>query len=356
MKALAVCNHPGGARVVLPVVETFLNQKSKIEFDLFLTRHSAPIFGRLTCAVRQNICEETIMETDIETIPLQEYAFIVTGTSIHGNLEKTFIKQAKKKSVATFSILDHWCEYTARFCNTKGFLDAVPDVIFVPDIFASDDLETIGVDSSHIQISGHPAFDDLSRIKALFDLHKRKLIFDLLGLEMSSEMVVFVSEPVSSDYGYKRLTYSESTVLRSVLDILQQIDYQIRPQLVVKMHPREDPDKFAMLLRDFPSLKIKTVDPSVDRYDLMLSAKLILGIDSIMLLEASILGVSAHSVQIGYHDDSFIGLRLGWVQKVKDDRQLLDLMLKNIKHNVPVRKLSLAREEIFRRINSSIHC
>ena len=324
-RILVVCNHPGGAHVVNAVLDYFFEHHPEFEFDLCLTLHSKKVFRSLNKKINQTIYNEEISFTDTKNILWKDYKCVLLGTSIAGNIEKIFIQQARNNNITTFSILDHWCNYEDRFELEVGTLDALPDMLFVPDNLASLDLQEIGVDRSYIYISGNPAFDKIKKIKEEFSDMYKKHIFDSLSIDYKSSICTFVSEPVSVDHFSKKLNYSEFTILENICNVLEQVDIKNRLSLIIKLHPREDKDKFDEIISKYKALNIKISPSSVDRYHLVQSSKFVLGIDSIMLLESTLLEVPTYSVQIGYQDESFIGIRLGMVNVIFDKLELLKL-------------------------------
>ncbi len=313
LKGLVVCNHPGGARAVLPVVESFIEGESRIVFDLVLTDNAFPLFNLPIRFARKEFFSEEVSPETGDEIDLHPYAFVLAGTSISGNLEKTFIRKAREQGIPAFSILDHWCEYEARFREGSGQLNAIPNVIFVPDQIARQDLLDRGVQDQQIIVSGHPAFDVARTAAARFTKERRDDILRHFKLEDTPGYLLYVSEPVEADHQGKGLRYSEFSILEMVCRTLLRLDEKARLPLVLKLHPRENPSKFEDLLKGYQGLTVSSVKDEIDRFELLLSAKLILGISSLLLLEAAVLGLPVHCIIPGDAGKTFIGVRLGCV-------------------------------------------
>lgn len=325
-KVLAVCNHPGGTRVLLPVIESFLDKKPDSFFDLVLTHSSFPLFNLSIRNTHKTIVNEDVSPEDYEKLDLHEYAFVLAGTSISGNLERSFVRKAREQGVPSFSVLDHWCEYHVRFQGTDGHLNAVPDVIFVPDKIAKNDLLGIGIPEWQIVVTGHPAFDVAIKVAEDFSEIKRSKVLQRLGLKDAMNYVLFVSEPVEADHGSKDLGYSEFTLLDRTCRTLLQLELETRLPLIIKLHPREDTSKYDSVLREYNTLKIISVKDEIDRFDLVLSAKLVLGITSLLLLEAALIGLPVYCIIPGDGARSFIGVRLGWVKEIHHEDDLKALL------------------------------
>ena len=313
---------------MFPVVERMLESFQELSFELWLTKHSFAVEGLVSGRVTRVLREAQVDDHEIEKLDPQAYRFVLTGTSIDGNIESAVTRRARQQRVPVFAILDHWSEYGRRFGEQEGELTAVPDVVFVPDGRARDDLARLGVPDDRLIVSGHPAFDRLAEVRSRFSDEVQRMVLKDLDVPESPGIAVFVSEPVSADHADKRLNYSEFSVLRSILMALRLLPSDVRPCLILKLHPREGQGKFAAVLREFPDVKAKAAPPSIDRYTLLMASNVVLGIDSIMLLEASVLGAKAFSVQVGYTDDGCIGAHTGQVQLIRDAGTLGDLLRK----------------------------
>jgi hypothetical protein len=325
-KALVVCNHPGAARAVLPVVEKMIETMPGLCFKLLLTRHSLSLAELPSDRARTELREEMVSADEYGAMDLHEYRFVLTGTSIKGNLEASVIRKARSQRVPVFTVLDHWCDYGARFGEADGQLTAIPDVIFVPDAIAQTDLLHLGVPGAHIVVSGHPAFDRLAGIRVRFSEGRRRQILDTLDLSGTSRVVLFVSEPMAADHAANALGYSELTVLREICTALAQLPAASRPPLLIKPHPREAPDSFDGVLRAFPDLTTRIVNAHIDRHELILASSLVLGIDSVMLLEATVLGTATFSVQIGESNPHCVIAASGRISVIRDFETLVALL------------------------------
>jgi len=329
LKALVVCNHPGGARVVLPVIESLMEKEPEMFFDLILTDNAFPIFGLPPESAQKGLVKENLSIAAYDNLDLHPYSFVLAGTSISGNLEKSFVSKAREQNVPVFSVLDHWCEYNVRFKDEEGRLNAIPDIIFVPDEIARHDLLDMGVPGQQIIISGHPAFDVARKAAEGFSKERREAVLRCLS-RGCQEYVLFVSEPVEDDHGDKNLGYSEFSILDGLCHSLSQLEEEAHISLVIKLHPREHESKYDSVVRKYRGLNIISVKDEIDRFDLMLSAKLVLGISSMFLLEAAVLGLPAYCIAPGTEGASFIGVKLGWVSHLESEAALAALLKQSI--------------------------
>ncbi len=322
-KALAVCNHPGGARAILPVIKEFIDKDDSLEFDIFLTINSLNIFKGFKKNIKIFMLTEIFDKSKIVNLTFESYIFALASTSISGNLEKEFIKLLRKRKIPTFSVLDHWCDYKNRF----GFdLEAVPDIIFAPDSNAKNSLLNMGINSSRIVISGHPAFDNFPELRNSFSLKDKAKILNTLGLE-SSNFITFSSEPVTLDHDVEKLGYSEISVLSQLCQTLMAIGSSA-PHLVIKPHPRENSIKIRELVKNF-NISCTIVE-EIDRHKLMLSSKAVFGMDSLFLLESSKLNIPTYSIQIEWDFPSVIDFSNYNVSIIKNEIKMKSAILNPI--------------------------
>ena len=321
-RALVVCNHPGGARSVLPVVDAMLRAEPKLSCELWMTEHSYALADVPPERVNKRSWSETIDEGAPDLRWVDDARFVLTGTSISGNLETTVIRRARAGGIPVFSVLDHWADYGRRFRIEDGRLTAVPDVIFVPDDSAREDLLGYGVPPDRLIVLGHPAFDHLGDVRISFSEEVRDRVLGELGVSPLRGAVVFVSEPVVADHGHIDNRCSEEAILRVILEALRALPDAVRPALVVKLHPRERHGTFDDLLSLYPDVMAVVAPLSMDRYHLLLASNLALGIDSIMLIEAAALGVRAFSITAGAAKAAAVCTRTGLVGQVADSQAL----------------------------------
>lgn len=239
----------------------------------------------------------------------------LVSTSIEGSLEISATRQFLGQRVPVACVLDHWGEFERRFEPS-----ALPDLLFVPDDVCADELARWGAPVNRLRSHGHPALDGLVNKKELFDFDRESRLRASLGLSEGQAFAVFVSEPCSEDHGGGALDGYEFRVL----DFLLEGWRDSKMSLFVKLHPREQQAKYDALLAGHGPL-VKVVAPTVDRYDLVLAARLVIGIDSMLVIEAAYLGLPAYTVNLGGTDT--IPARLGLAKPISDERELRNAVL-----------------------------
>ncbi|TGN18253.1 polysialyltransferase family glycosyltransferase [Leptospira idonii] len=322
MKGLITFNHPGGKNVVLPVVSFLLNQHPDLQLDFAITSESSGLEEEFKERVHAYCLPENVSSEDLRSLDWNQYQFVLSGTSISGNLEKTVVREATRLKIKSYSIVDHWCNYLFRYEEKEGSFDSVPDIIFVPDDLAKVEMESFGFDQSKIISSGHPGLGSLEKKIHKLTSEDKNRIHKNLKLESGWEFAVFVSEPISQDE-HSDSEIDERTVIQDFL--IQQLSWltQNRIQLFIKLHPRDDQKKYS-------DLPIEVIPTHLDKFEIIQSARFVIGIDSMLLLESSLLNVPTFSLCSLVSGKLSIGERLSWVKSFHPDQREKLLSLNDV--------------------------
>jgi hypothetical protein len=130
LKILLVCHDAGGANILFSLVEKY---QSNFDWRLVCAGPAKVIFSPLKTLKNFQPGNSQRIERTLNSFKPD---LILTGTSGKSNLEKIFIKIAKKNNFKTASFLDHWCNYLDRFGNYHSWKKNLPDFILVGDQWA----------------------------------------------------------------------------------------------------------------------------------------------------------------------------------------------------------------------------
>lgn len=286
MKILFVANNPGGFRAMLPVIHQLEDASVAITPAL-----------RNLASIRQKtlFVDPDIKKEKIETfLKATKPRVVITGTSVKNGsgsqVENLFRLSSKKLKIPSVTILDHWCNYSDRF-TTKEKCDALPDVICVMDKRAEREMMEEGFGKNILAVTGQPAFDELfQKIRPSLATLRKKI---RKRYEPQGRRVIgFVSEPVLQDHGWIR-GYDEKSVLEDILRLMEH-DFS-KSVLWIKLHPREPRGKYALLLKKYAGVRAYEIDESP--YDFIAGCDRIVGMTSILLLQARLLGRCVASYQ-----------------------------------------------------------
>jgi hypothetical protein len=204
---------------------------------------------------------------------------------------------SRKLNIPVWAYVDSWWCFEERFKSPDAAsFNHTPDIIAAPDQFAAQGL--INATLPSVKVLGSPHFQWLANLKS------PKVRLDLLA-DQNEIMVVFVSQPLETFLG-NTWGFTEKTVLTSVFDGLERLPVYLkkRVKLVLVPHPEEDEKELAQTAEKFPlSWTIQKEDRD---YSLTRSADLIIGMFSILLTEAVILGRPVLCLQPGLKKEDML--------------------------------------------------
>ncbi len=265
-KAIFLAHDPGGADVIWPVFDRFpvsLEEKQFWAIGPAGERHKeyqkekTHVLDNLTQMLREN-----------------KIQLLVTGTSWGDHTECYCIKACHEHGVKTISILDYWSNYANRFKVDSGEY-IWPDAYLVMDELAREEAIADGVPERLLHITGHPGLDRYAQQRDLMRHDKRTRLGNVL----------FLSQPLFTLYGMS-LGYNEYTVT----DDLKEMCEKLKLKLSIKFHPKDTQD----FCDKYGDLKI---DGDLD--DLMVQFDCVVGMSTMGLLHAVLLGVPVISYQPG---------------------------------------------------------
>jgi hypothetical protein len=276
----------GGARAILPVA----GLAHKIGHQVSGMRHG-PFFAEAPMAWTWDTPARFM---DPEFWPDGPDALIY-ATSVADFAAIDAARVAREAGCPLIHVLDNWSSYKHRLATSDG-LELVPDCYAVMDDIAKTDALAGGVPGRVLQITGHPGLAKLVDEASRF------------GTNRTGEVlrVLFVSEPALTDSGGPQASgwrgYDEVEVSRLVatkLGLLAKVNPAIAIRIAVAPHPREDRGEVAARwahLCNEHLLDYELVEPDHVRATLH-GADCVLGMTSILLYEAWLLGIPVLSLQ-----------------------------------------------------------
>ena len=228
---------------------------------------------------------------------------LLTATSVNGlDRERDAITTARRLGVPSLALLDFWSNYRLRFIDQDGRLN-LPDRIAVMDALAADEMVAAGLPADRLEITGQPAFDGLAARLAAFSSGRREQLRRELGLATGDCLVLYVSQPFAAIYGSpaqarETMGFTDEEVLALSVRTLVALAERRHRRIVmaIRRHPRE----FETMPPVAQPEWFRAVNwGGVEKAEAVLSADLVLGMNSILLLEAVQLGQIVVSVQPG---------------------------------------------------------
>lgn len=282
---------PGGFNAIAPVIKK-LEKDRRFSVAVILAKHAC-LFAK----------EQNIKYSDADKTPFDITGadLIFTGTSFGDSIEKRIILAAKAKNIPTISIVDFWTDYIPSFSDSEtGNFRYLPDYILAVDEIMKRDMTRTGFPPDKIFITGNPYFDSFSKKPV------RKT---------DENLVAFFSQPFSeiykdSDRDYKDCSmFDEVKIFEDIVEIMEKIDSN--KKITINFHPRTKKfDKFDKIIRN-SKLNIRK-EKELYNKDLIEKSGIIVGINSVVLFQAAMMGKKVLSYQPGLKGPDFlISNRLG---------------------------------------------
>lgn len=231
---------------------------------------------------------------------------VLTGTSENRkSMGLSLIDESRKRGVVSAAVIDMQVNAALRFKGEgDSSLTHMPDWLLVPDVGTVEAFQQLGYPASNIIECGHPHFDRVLEIRDklkgedLSSIRKRVLDSPLHG----KSLVVFVAEPTSilnpglleyseqyTFMGRGKSRHRTHIVLDEFLDALEAARKAVF--LVVRLHPKNSLDEFAQYKTDVDSFS-----SGGNPLELIWAADLVVGMSSMLLQEATIMGKRCLSI------------------------------------------------------------
>jgi hypothetical protein len=298
---VSVCGDPGGANAVAAVLKV-LETDGRLDLAPYAYNEGVEVLNRQ--GIRSRPLPAAIDAAwTLRRLEEDRPALVFTGTSHNGrDCEKLFISTARGLGIRSLAVLDFWSNYAVRFSDDRGALTALPDSIAAMDQRAKSEMIAAGIPGDIILVTGQPAFDALPGIREAFSAARKSEIRRSLGLAEGDRFVLFASQPLKRFYPDVQAPshpgYDEHLVLSEVIRALESIaaEESLKIFLLVRPHPRENVVDF----NGYASREIRLkVSAEGNGRELAMSSDLVVGMNSVFLMEACYLDNVVLSLQPG---------------------------------------------------------
>lgn len=232
-------------------------------------------------------------------------AVLVTGTSEFADcMGLKTIDAARRAGVPSIAVIDMAANAAGRFRGGGvNPLQHAPDWLAVCDDATGDSFRALGFPENKIVVCGHPHFDWIrDRVRKLARAGRaaaRQRHFAAAG---DRHVMVFVAESVdriepafsrrSPEYtlhGRGSSDYRTAIVLEEILDAVAAM--RPKPYIVLRLHPKNQADEFAAYRGE-----VDMFSAGGDPVSVVWAADSVVGMTSMLLVEAQILGVPTLSI------------------------------------------------------------
>lgn len=282
---------PGGAEVLIPVIK-LLKQNNGYKITVCSYGYALERFNL------ENISYELISPiTENDNTLFEQYKpkiIITSATSLpyKDMSEKYLWSNAKFYNITTIAFIDQWQNFAIRFSGIEKneTLKFQPDYINAINKDGFDEMKSLGFNQNILMQWGQPY---------LSGLHEKQKNIDcfLLKKELNiadEKVLLFVSEAIKENYSNTR-GYDQYTVLDLFLTKIQL--YNENFTIIIKLHPKDNLQKFNNILNKFEDLRIIIITNEYTPIETISLSDIVIGMTSIMLIEAFILDKVVFSYQ-----------------------------------------------------------
>ncbi len=241
--------------------------------------------------VAKEIYQKYIKEYIVQEKPLfYSKDTVVTGTSgLNSDYEMGIIKQAKEKNVKyTITIIDNITNFDMRF---------ILDNKIISSEFLADEIWVFqkNFKTNILEIQKRIVYKEDVYIKFLQDIYTQNipLANHKIIQKYKNNYIVILTEYLYELYGLE-FGFTEYDMLENILQSIEKLHLNI--PILLKLHPRENSNKFNIILRKYSSLNI--FKDNYNTHELIYYSKLIFGINSSVFKESTILNKPTYSIQI----------------------------------------------------------
>lgn len=215
------------------------------------------------------------------------------------------VEEARRRGITSVGFVDMAVDASLRFSGRSGNpLEFAPEYLIVPDKFTHEAFQNLGFPSKQIVMCVHPAYDRVRKRAREFAKHDIiALRVQLLGLNPAPRPVwLFAAEHVDG-CEYRRMHHGPgyslngrgnsnrrtNIVLEEVLDTAALMNP--RPFVILRLHPKNTREEFSNYISEVDFMSI-----GGDPMDLVWISDLVIGLSSMLLMEAAHMGRPTLSV------------------------------------------------------------
>lgn len=301
---------PGAVNYFIPLVDEL--ESRCMPYRIYAAGHAMALLAQRGI---------TLFKASLDSVEdfLDHPSLVVVGTSENPDtLAFDFIAWAKKHGVHSVAIVDSGVNAAHRFRGrTAEPLFHAPDYLLVPDDWSADEYTKLGFERGRLFVVGHP-MQDRVRIKEPRDVVRARVLPPHV---LDRFVLVFVSE-ISTGLNPQQYQKSESytlhgrgmstlrtgIVVEELLDAVDGLEVEgvERPYMILRRHPKETEQDLKDLAQEFDAVSM-----AGDPLELVYAAGLVVGMSSILLNEAHLLGAKTLAVVPRAEE-------MGWLPSVRN--------------------------------------
>jgi hypothetical protein len=217
-------------------------------------------------------------------IPYPKPDIIVTGTG-STEIERHLWQIGAQESIPTIGLLESWVNVSRRFVRNQ--INIQPQALGVPDRQLQQEIMAADWCSADVAVIGQPHLQ--TQTQTLIKKRSKRQ-------PSKQRRIVFFSEIMPDETSANWRGYNQFNVAEGILSELKD-DNNIF--LTFRLHPREDPSIWHdwFQAQGYPDGGLNLISIDDNPEDLLINADLVIGMTTMMLLEAHLLGIPCLSLQ-----------------------------------------------------------
>lgn len=322
MKILVAASYAGAANALLPVIRR-LQTRPEVQLRVIAERQALQLFQGRQIPVEEAPPEPEEREWFLRSLFREGVPdALLLGTSWGPSIEKGLLRIGQERGIPALSVVDHWSNYRERFREPDSGQLRLPHRIALMDTHALEQAVAEGLPREILEVTGQPHLQSLARTLREPELRRKaRELRDRWLCAAEGPLLLFCSEYFSDPA--RRGTprdrgYTEVDALEGLAEALDSLDgaQSLRPKLVVKLHPKESPDRFQPGSRTRRrGFLLAQAEPA---WESLLAADLLVGMTSMLLVEGAVAGRSAISYQPAHGIAvPFVGTEMGIVRAAR---------------------------------------
>lgn len=342
LRVLMVAHDAGGARALLPAARELRRRGAEVSAiragpAVRIFAEEAPEIGG------PDLPDDTAPPELAEVLRRAAPDVLLSASGLYNCIEHRIRRAARAAGLPIVALLDSWLNYGERF-ERDGDARSLPDKVCAIDELTRRGMIAAGMSEEDVSVTGHPDLEAAVVRSRKWTAAERAAQRQEAGLPDGATVLTFFSDPFyigSNDEFYSgpgALMHPDGTPLfgyttRDILPaVIEELEAALAAQngtalLLVRPHPSESPDALRRIIESTATSRLRLALQATGAADEAIRiSDAVIGMMTIALLQAALVGVPAISVQIGFResgaDDPCIGHRLGYVRGVFDRAEL----------------------------------
>ena len=308
-KGVFLFTDPAGANSIFAIIDFLISINKVYKKDFIIFTNDRSNFDEKYIDSVERIKFKNKICSNILNKFKPDYIFSATSNNNFEHLWRKFFF----KKIKIYSFIDHWGNYLNRFRFNKEI--CFGDEIWVIDDLAKKEAIEEGIPESILNIKGNPYYE---KVKSFSPKISKNNFFKKYKFDINKKVILFISDDIKSnfdidEFGNCILGYDEFTILKNILDTLKTISidnefFAFDYQLIIKIHPKANQNKFDSLIKNYSFMKIFTIK-SCNSLSLNYYSDCVLGMFSNMVIESFLMNKKLLRVQIGQLGNDLLKLK-----------------------------------------------